>query len=156
MGDPAVILCGSCAQRSPGAPAVESVRLESGLPHSLGCGNLSCPPARNHPLKVVWQGPRLAAGVLALFLSNSDSLALALQDVLPLKFRDCGEHGEHKLAGRRSRVDGLFAADEFYLFLGQSFHEIKQVARVSRKSADGLDNNRVAATACAIQRCCRK
>ena len=53
--------------------------------------------------------------------------------------------GEHKLAGGRGRVDGLFAADELYMFFGQSFHEIKQVARVSCEPADGFYDNRVTA-----------
>ena len=156
MGDPAVILCGSCAQRNPGAPAVKCVCLQSCLSHSLSRRNLSCPPARNHPFEVIRQRHRFAADVFTLLLGDSNSFALTLQDVLPLKFRDCGEHGEHKLAGRRSRIDSLFAADELDLLLGQPFYKVEQVARVSRKSADGLDNNRVAATACAIQRCCRK
>lgn len=156
MGDPAVILCGSCAQRSPGAPTVESIWLESCLPHSLGYGNLSCPPARNHPFEVIRQRHRFAAGVLALLFGNRDALTLTLKNILTLELCNCCQYGEHKLSGRRSRVDGLLAADEFYLFLGQPFHEIEQVARVSRKAADGLDNKRVAAAACAIQRCCRK
>ena len=148
MRAPAVVLCGFCAQRSPGAPTVESIWLESGLPHGLDCGNLSRTPTSDYPLKVVWQGPRLAAGVLALLFGNRDALTLELCNR--------GEHGQHKLAGGRGRVDGLLAADEFHLLFGQAFYEIEQVARVSRKSADGLDNNRVAAAACAIQRCCRK
>ena len=64
------------------------------------------------------------------------SLALALQDVLTFEFCDCREHGQHKLAGRRSRVDSLLATDKFYLFLGQPFQKVKQVARVPRKAAD--------------------
>ncbi len=136
MRAPAVVLCGFCAQRSPGAPAIESIRLEPGLSHGFHRGDFPGTPAGNHPFEVIRQGLWPSTGVLAPFLSNSDSLALALQDVLPLKFRDCHEHGQHKLAGGRGRVDCLLAADEFYLFLGQSFHEIKQVARVSRKSAD--------------------
>ncbi len=156
MRAPAVVLCGFCAQRSPGAPTVESIWPESRLPHSLSRRNLSCPLASNHSLKVVRQGLWPSASVFTLLLGDSNTLALTLQDILALELRNCCKYGEHKLAGRRSRVDGLLAADEFYLFLGQPFHEIKQVARVSRKSADGLDNNRVAAAACAIQRCCRK
>ncbi len=156
MGDPAVILCGSCAQRSPGAPTVESIWLESCLPHSLGYGNLSCPPARNHPFEVIRQRHRPSAGVLALLFGNRDALTLTLQDILAFKLRDCREYGQHEFAGGCDRVDSLLTADKFHLFFGQLFHEIKQVARVSRKSADGLDNNRVAAAACAIQRCCRK
>ena len=138
------------------APAIEGVGLEPGLPHGFCGSDFPGTPASNHSLEVVRQGPRLAAGVLALLFSDSNSLALALQDILAFKFRDCREYGQHKFAGRCGRVDCLLAADKFYLFLGQPFHEIKQVARVSRKSADGLDNNRVAAAACAIQRCCRK
>lgn len=156
MRAPAVVLCGFCAQKSPGAPAVKGIWFEPGLPHGLGCGNLSCPPARNHPFEVVRQRHRPSAGVPALCLGDGNALALTLQNILAFKLRDCCEYSQHKLAGRCGRVDGLLAADEFYLFLGQSFHEVKQVARVSRKSADGLDNNCVAAAACAIQRCCRK
>lgn len=136
MGDPAVILCGSCAQRSPGAPAVKGIGLEPGLPHGLDCGNLSRTPTSDYPLKVVWQGPRLAAGVLALLFGNRDALTLTLQDILAFKLRDCCKNSEHEFAGRRSRVDGLLAADEFYILFGQPFHEIEQVARVSRKTAD--------------------
>lgn len=156
MRAPAVVLCGFCAQRSPGAPTVESIWLESCMPHSLGCGNLSCPPASNHSLEIVRQRHRLAAGVLALPFSDSNSLALALQNILALKLRDCCKDSEHEFAGGCGCVDGLLAADKLYMLFGQPFHEIKQVARVSRKAADGLDNNRVAAAACAIQRCCRK
>ena len=63
-------------------------------------------------------------------------LSLTLQDILTLQFCDRREHGEHKLAGWRGRVDGLFAADKLYMLFGQPFHEIEQVARVSRKAAD--------------------
>ena len=156
MGDPAVILCGSCAQRSLGAPAVESIWLESRLPHVLSRGNLSRTPTSDYPLKVIRQGTRLAAGVLALLFSDSNFLALALEDIFAFQFRDCREHGQHKLAGRCGCVNSLFAADKFYLFRGQLFHEIEQVARVPRKAADRLYDYRVAAAACAIQRCCRK
>ena len=131
------MLCGFCAQRSLGAPTVESIWLESRLPHGLDCGNLSRTPTSDYPLKVVWQGPRLAAGVLALLFGNRDALTLTLQDILAFKLRDCCKDSEHEFAGGCSRVDCLFAADKFYLFLGQSFHEIKQVARVPRKAADG-------------------
>ena len=143
-------------RRNLGASSVKGIRLEPCLPHGLSRGNLSCPPAGNHPFEVIRHRHRFAADVLALLFGNRDALALTLKNILPLKFRDCREYGQHKFAGRCGRVDGLLAADEFYLFLGQPFHEIEQVARVSRKAADGLDNNRVAATACAIQRCCRK
>ena len=128
MGDPAVILCGFCAQRSPVAPTVESIWLESCLPHSLGCGNLSCPPASNHPLEVVRQRHRFAAGVLALCLGDGNALVLTLKNILTLELCNCRKYGEHKLAGRRSRVDGLFAADKLYMLFGQPFHGIKQVA----------------------------
>ena len=130
------MLCGFCAQRSPGAPAVESVRLQPGLLHGLSRGNLSRTPASNHSLKVVRQRHRFAAGVLALLFGNRDALTLTLQDILAFKLRDCCKDSEHEFAGRCGRVDCLLAADELDLLLGQSFHEIKQVARVSRKTAD--------------------
>ena len=41
------------------------------------------------------------------------------------------KYGEHKFSCWRGCVDSLFAADEFHLFLGQPFHEVKQVARAS-------------------------
>ena len=102
------------------APTIESIWLETGLPHGFCGGDFPGTPSGNHPLEVFRQGHWLAAGVFTLLLGDSNSLTLALQYVLPLKFRDCGEHGEHKLAGRRSRVDCLLAADKFYLFLGQA------------------------------------
>ena len=116
------------------APAIEGVGLEPGLPHGFCGSDFPGTPASNHSLEVVRQGPRLAAGVLALLFSDSNSLALALQDILAFKLRDCCKDSEHEFAGRRGRVDCLLAADEFYLFLGQPFYEVEQVARVSRES----------------------
>ena len=63
---------------------LRGVRLEPSLPHGFHGGDFPCPPARNHSLEVVRQGPRLAAGVLALLFSDSNSLVLAPQDVLAL------------------------------------------------------------------------
>lgn len=57
------------------APTIESIWLETGLPHGFCGSDFPGTPASNHSLEVVRQGPWLAAGVLALFLSNSDSLA---------------------------------------------------------------------------------
>ena len=97
---------------------------------------ISCPPAGNHPFEVIRQRHRPSAGVLALCLGDGNALALTLKNILTLELCNRREHGQHKLAGGRGRVDCLLVADEFYLFLGQSFHEIKQVARVPRKAAD--------------------
>ena len=113
------------------------VRFKPGLPHGFCGGDFPGTPASDHPLEIVWQGSRFAAGVFALRLGNRDALSLTLQDILAFKLRDCCKDSEHEFAGGCSRVDCLFAADKFYLFLGQSFHEIKQVARVPRKAADG-------------------
>ena len=136
MRAPAVVLCGFYAQRSPGAPAIESIRLEPGLSHGFHRGDFPGTPAGNHPFEVIRQRHRPSAGVLDLLFGNRDALTLTLQDILAFKLRDCREYGQHEFAGRCGRVDGLLAADEFYLFLGQPFHEIEQVARVSRKTAD--------------------
>ena len=136
MRAPAVVLCGFCVQRSPGAPTVESIWLESCLPHVLSRGNLSCPPASNHSLEVIRQRHQPSAGVLALLFSDSDSLALTLQNILAFQLCDCCKYGEHKFSCWRGCVDGLLAADELYMLFGQPFHEIEQVARVSRKAAD--------------------
>ena len=123
-------------RRNLGASSVKGIRLEPCLPHGFRSGDFSCPPASNHPLEVIRQRHRFAAGVLALLFGNRDALTLTLQDILTFKLRDCCKDSEHEFAGRRSRVDSLFAADEFHLLLGQPFHEVKQVARVSRETAD--------------------
>lgn len=118
------------------APTIESIWLETGLPHGFCGGDFPGTPSGNHPLEVFRQGHWLAAGVFTLLLGDSNTLALALEDIFAFQFRDCREYGQHKFAGGRGRVDSLFAANEFYLFLGQLFHEIEQVARVPRKAAD--------------------
>lgn len=69
--------------------AVKRICSQPCLPHGLGGGNLSCLPASNHSLEIVWQGSRFAAGVLALRLGNRDALSLTLQDILTLKLRNC-------------------------------------------------------------------
>ena len=133
------------AEALDGLPPVKCVCLQSGLPHGFCGGDFPGTPASNHSLEVVRQGPRLAAGVFTLLLGDSNSLALTLQDVLTFEFCDCREHGQHKLAGRCGCVDCLLATDKFYLFLGQPFHKVKQVARVPRKAADRLYDYRIAA-----------
>ena len=137
MGDPAVVLCGFYALRSLGAPTIESIWLETGLPHGFCGGDFPGTPASNHSLKVVRQGLWPSASVFTLLLGDSNTLALALEDIFAFQFRDCRKYGEHKFSCWRSRVDSLFAADKFHLFLGQPFHKVKQVARVPRKAADG-------------------
>ena len=136
MRAPAVVLCGFYAQRSPGAPAIESIRLEPGLSHGFHRGDFPGTPAGNHPFEVIRQRHRPSAGVLALLFSDSNSLALTLQNILAFQLCDCCKYGEHKFSCWRGCVDGLLAADELYMLFGQPFHEIEQVARVSRKAAD--------------------
>ena len=118
------------------APAIEGVGLEPGLPHGFCGGDFPGTPSGNHPLEIVWQGSWLAAGVLALLFGNRDALALALQDIFAFKFCGRREYGQHEFAGRRGRIDGLFAADELYMLFGQPVHETEQVARVSCEPAD--------------------
>ena len=142
MGDPAVILCRYCAQRCLGASTVEGIRFKSRLPHGFCGGDFPGPPSGNHLLEVVRQGHRLAAGVLALCLSNCDAFALTLQDVLALQFCNSREYGEHELAGWRGRVDGLLAAYKFHLLFGQPLHKVEQVARISCETTDRLDKSR--------------
>ena len=77
------------SRRSFRTPTIESIRFHSGLPHGLRGSDFSCTPASDHPLEIVWQGSRFAAGVFALRLGNRDALSLTLQDILTLKLRNC-------------------------------------------------------------------
>lgn len=64
------------------------VRFKPGLPHGFCGGDFPGTLASDHPLEIVWQGSRFAAGVFALRLGNGDTLALALEDVLAFEFCD--------------------------------------------------------------------
>ena len=77
------------SRRSFRTPTIESIRFHSSLPHGLRGSDFSCTPASDHPLEIVWQGSRFAAGVFALRLGNRDALSLTLQDILTLKLRNC-------------------------------------------------------------------
>ena len=70
------------------------------------------------------------------FGMGGDTFALALENILAFQLCDCCKYGEHRFSRWRGCVDGLFTADKFHLFLGQPFHEIEQVARVSCEPAD--------------------
>ncbi len=65
------------------------VRFKPGLPHGFCGGDFPGTLASDHPLEIVWQGSRFAAGVFALRLGNRDALSLTLQDILTLKLRNC-------------------------------------------------------------------
>ena len=64
--------------------------------------------------KVIRHGYFLPALIDAVPFGNGDSFSLPVQQVLPLKFIDGGNHGEHELPGRRPGVQVLFVADQMH------------------------------------------
>ena len=60
------------------------VRFKPGLPHGFCGGDFPGTLASDHPLEIVWQGSRFAAGVFALRLGNRDALSLTLPQSAPL------------------------------------------------------------------------
>ena len=66
--------------------------------------------------KVIGYSHFLSALIDAVPLGDSDTLPLAVQQILTLELVDGGNHGEHEFPGRRPGVQVLFIADQMHVF----------------------------------------
>ena len=86
-------------------------------------------------------GNGLTAFILALTLGDFNSLALPLQNVLPLQLSQSAEHSQHKTSLWGGGVDVFFQADKLHALFRQLRNDRKQIPCVSRNSGNTLNNN---------------
>ena len=117
--------------------AVKSVRCQAHSPHKIpACDTLGLPspiePAEFIPIN----RDRLPACILALCLSNLDTLTLSLFELFTLQLREGSKHCEHKFPRRRVGVDVFFVADERYPIISKGVNDVQQVLCGAPQTAD--------------------